>query len=108
MAKNCYTAEEEAYLRAHPSRRERAAVAAKLGRTPAGVTQHLSQMGLIGLSDDRYSGPTTGKGMRQRHDVPPETPPPPDPIDRVGRPSWFSQEGGESNYSFSRRLMGGR
>jgi hypothetical protein len=104
---NCYTTEEEAYLRAHPSRRERAAVAARLGRTPAGVTQHLSLMGLISLADDRYSE----RGERYHHQahVAPDDPlPPPDPVNRVARPSWFAQEGGESNRAFSRRLMGGR
>jgi hypothetical protein len=102
-----YTQEENEYLRAHPGRAERAEVARHLGRTTGAVTQQLSKLGVIRQNDpDRPLSWSRGVGPRPQSDA--ERPPPPDPTERVGRPAWFADEGGESQREFARRLMGGR
>jgi hypothetical protein len=107
-----YTQDEDAYLRAHPGKEERAEVARFLGRPIAGVTQRLSNLGL--LKDHRNPGPR----RRARDIVDDEadgddatrskTRSLADPLALIGRPAWFEIEGGESRAAFARRLMGGK
>jgi hypothetical protein len=109
LASRPYTDDEDAYLRAHPSREEREEVARHLGRSAGAVTQQLSKLGVIGRPGLYGRPPTwsTGTGPKPRPEAR-NNQPPPNPLDRVGRPAWFALEGGESSVEFARRLTRGR
>jgi hypothetical protein len=92
-----YTPEEDAYLRAHPDRSERAEVARKLGRSPAAITQRLSKLGVISIPDRLPPRHPSYERSRERR-------PPSDPLDQIARPAWFD----EDRRAFARRLMAGR